>query len=156
VFLQIIKSDYLPLEFMKKLINKLDQVVANALKGFPTAHPDLVQVQFDPNYAVRADAPIIGKVALLSGGSSGHEPLHSSFAGLGMLDAACPGQLFTKCLQRAERSTAAQGYKNNRQNCLPGVEKRPGQLSQRAWAGQCRPRCHEHLSTRARYVPRYR
>jgi dihydroxyacetone kinase-like protein len=80
---------------MKKLINKPENVVTDALKGIEAAHPDLVRVHFNPNYVVRADAPIAGKVALLSGGGSGHEPLHSGFVGLGMLDAACPGQVFT-------------------------------------------------------------
>jgi dihydroxyacetone kinase-like protein len=79
---------------MKKLINKPENVVVDALRGIEAAHPDLVRVHFDPNYIVRADAPVAGKVALLSGGGSGHEPLHGGFVGPGMLDAACPGQIF--------------------------------------------------------------
>ncbi len=59
------------------------------------AHPDLIKVHFDPNYIVRADAPLKGKVALVSGGGSGHEPMHGGFVGMGMLDAACPGAVFT-------------------------------------------------------------
>jgi dihydroxyacetone kinase-like protein len=59
------------------------------------AHADLVRVQFEPDYIVRADAPVVGKVALVSGGGSGHEPMHGGFVGAGMLDAACPGPVFT-------------------------------------------------------------
>ena len=80
---------------MKKLINSPEQVVKEALEGIALAHADLVKVHFDPNYVVRADAPIKGKVGLLSGGGSGHEPMHGGFVGMGMLDAACPGAVFT-------------------------------------------------------------
>jgi dihydroxyacetone kinase-like protein len=59
------------------------------------AHPDLVKVNFDPYTITRADAPVKGKVALVSGGGSGHEPMHGGFVGMGMLDAACPGEVFT-------------------------------------------------------------
>jgi dihydroxyacetone kinase-like protein len=80
---------------MKKLINHPENVVREELQGIALAHPDLVRVNFEPNYIVRADAPIQGKVALLSGGGSGHEPMHGGFVGRGMLDAACPGAVFT-------------------------------------------------------------
>src|ERR671910_874303 len=80
---------------MKKLINKPDDVVREALEGVALAHPDLVKVHFDPNFVVRADAPVQGKVGLVSGGGSGHEPMHGGFVGPGMLDAACPGEVFT-------------------------------------------------------------
>jgi len=80
---------------MKKLINKPEDVVTEELRGIASAHPDLVKVHFDPNYIVRADAPVKGKVALVSGGGSGHEPMHGGFVGHGMLDAACPGAVFT-------------------------------------------------------------
>jgi dihydroxyacetone kinase-like protein len=80
---------------MKKLINKPDDVVTEALQGIAAAHPDLVKVQFNPNVVVRADAPVQGKVGLVSGGGSGHEPMHGGFVGPGMLDAACPGEVFT-------------------------------------------------------------
>jgi dihydroxyacetone kinase-like protein len=80
---------------MKKLINKPEDVVVEALHGMEAAHPDLIKVHFDPNYIVRADAPVKGKVALVSGGGSGHEPMHGGFVGIGMLDAACPGAVFT-------------------------------------------------------------
>src|SRR5512135_1711009 len=80
---------------MKKLINKPEDVVVEELEGIGYAHSDLVKVHYDPNFIVRADAPIQGKVALVSGGGSGHEPMHGGFVGMGMLDAACPGAVFT-------------------------------------------------------------
>ncbi|HEX6230145.1 MAG TPA: dihydroxyacetone kinase subunit DhaK [Actinomycetota bacterium] len=80
---------------MKKLINNADDVVREELEGIEKAHPDLVKVFYEPNYIVRADAPVQGKVALVSGGGSGHEPMHGGLVGIGMLDAACPGQVFT-------------------------------------------------------------
>jgi phosphoenolpyruvate---glycerone phosphotransferase subunit DhaK len=80
---------------MKKLINKPDDVVTEALQGIAAAHPDLVEVHFNPNFIVRVDAPVQGKVGLVSGGGSGHEPMHGGFVGPGMLDAACPGEVFT-------------------------------------------------------------
>ena len=80
---------------MKKLINKPEDVVIEALHGIAAAHADLLRVQFNPNVIVRADAPVQGKVGLVSGGGSGHEPMHGGFVGPGMLDAACPGEVFT-------------------------------------------------------------
>jgi dihydroxyacetone kinase-like protein len=80
---------------MKKLINKPENVVKESLTGVAAAHPDLVKVYFEPNYIVRVDAPIQGKVGIVSGGGSGHEPMHGGLVGLGMLDAACPGDVFT-------------------------------------------------------------
>ncbi len=80
---------------MKKLINDPENVVAETLKGFAAAHSDLITVYTDPDYVVRADAPVQGKVGLVSGGGSGHEPLHAGYVGMGMLDAAVPGAVFT-------------------------------------------------------------
>jgi dihydroxyacetone kinase-like protein len=80
---------------MKKIINDPSTVVAESLRGMALAHPDLLRVQEDPAFVVRADAPVAGKVAIISGGGSGHEPLHGGFVGRGMLDAACPGAVFT-------------------------------------------------------------
>ena len=80
---------------MKKLINNPSIVVEEALLGMAHAYPHLLRVNFCPNYIVRADAPRRDKVAVISGGGSGHEPLHGGFVGLGMLDAACPGPIFT-------------------------------------------------------------
>ncbi|MGW2920226.1 dihydroxyacetone kinase subunit DhaK [Streptomyces angustmyceticus] len=79
---------------MKMLINVAETVVADALRGMAAAHPELV-VDAENRVIVRRDAPVEGKVALLSGGGSGHEPLHGGFVGPGMLDAACPGEVFT-------------------------------------------------------------
>jgi dihydroxyacetone kinase-like protein len=80
---------------VKKLINRVDTVVDDACEGLAAAHPDLVRFNREPRYIMRADAPARGKVALVSGGGSGHEPLHGGFVGHGMLDAACPGEVFT-------------------------------------------------------------
>ena len=80
---------------MKKLINKPEDVVKEELQGIAVAHADLVKVHYDPNFIVRADAPVKGKVGVISGGGSGHEPMHGGFVGMGMLDAACPGAVFT-------------------------------------------------------------
>jgi dihydroxyacetone kinase-like protein len=80
---------------MKKLINRPEDVVKEELRGFAAAHPDLVTVRTDPVFVARADAPVGGKVAVVSGGGSGHEPMHGGFVGMGMLDAACPGEVFT-------------------------------------------------------------
>ncbi|MEV4280484.1 dihydroxyacetone kinase subunit DhaK [Actinoplanes xinjiangensis] len=79
---------------MKKFINDPNDVVAEALAGLAAAHPEL-RVDHAEQYVARADAPRSGKVALVSGGGSGHEPLHGGFVGPGMLDAACPGEVFT-------------------------------------------------------------
>src|SRR6188768_3727074 len=80
---------------MKKLINDPRDAMRESLAGFAEAHSDILKVSFDPVYVVRADAPVTGKVGIISGGGSGHEPLHGGFVGQGMLDAACPGQVFT-------------------------------------------------------------
>lgn len=79
---------------MKKLINAPEDVVADALRGMAAAYPDLT-VDVSTRVVHRAGAPQAGKVALVSGGGSGHEPLHAGFVGHGMLDAACPGEVFT-------------------------------------------------------------
>src|ERR687893_2254785 len=80
---------------MKKLINAPDAVVREALEGMEAAHGDRLRVSYDPAYVVRADAPVQGKVGVIPGGGSGHEPMHGGFVGPGMLDAACPGEVFT-------------------------------------------------------------
>ena len=79
---------------MKKLINAPEDVVKESLAGLAAAHPDLLRIDLENQVVVRQDAPT-GKVALVSGGGSGHEPLHAGFVGRGMLDAACPGAVFT-------------------------------------------------------------
>jgi dihydroxyacetone kinase-like protein len=80
---------------VKKLINKPLDFVRESLEGMALAHPDLIHVNYDPAFVYRADAPVHGKVAIISGGGSGHEPMHTGFVGMGMLDAACPGEVFT-------------------------------------------------------------
>ena len=79
---------------MKKLINHVDDVLAESLDGFAAAHADIVSLGAERKF-VRRRYLKPGKVALISGGGSGHEPLHAGFVGHGMLDAACPGQIFT-------------------------------------------------------------
>ena len=96
---------------MKKLINAPDDVVADALRGMEAAHGDRFRISYDPYLVVRADAPVQGKVGLISGGGSGHEPMHGGFVGPGMLDAACPGAVFTSPTpdQMAEATKAVNG-----------------------------------------------
>ena len=80
---------------MKMLINAADTVVSNALEGFAQAHSGMVRVMRNPDYVIRADAPHRDRVAVVSGGGSGHEPMHIGYVGRGMLTAACPGAIFT-------------------------------------------------------------
>src|SRR6266498_2868078 len=80
---------------MKKLINRPEDVVKEALAGMLAAHSDLISVDIEQQIIVRKDAPVRGKVGVISGGGSGHEPMHGGFVGKGMLDAACPGAVFT-------------------------------------------------------------
>ena len=80
---------------MKKLINKVEDLVPESLAGLEAAHPDLVKIDTTNNVVLRAGGPTTGKVGLISGGGSGHEPLHGGFVGLGMLDAAAAGNVFT-------------------------------------------------------------
>jgi len=79
---------------MKKFINKVDEILTESLTGFGDAHQDILQVKLNPDFISRKNKPSNPKVALISGGGSGHEPLHGGFVGCGMLDAACPGQVF--------------------------------------------------------------
>jgi dihydroxyacetone kinase-like protein len=80
---------------MKKLMNAVGDVLTESLRGFGAAHADIVTVSLDPKIVRRRAPTRPGKVALISGGGSGHEPLHAGFVGVGMLDAACPGEVFT-------------------------------------------------------------
>jgi len=79
---------------MKKFINKVDDILVESLSGFATAHADLVALNLNPNFLTRKNKAH-NKVAIISGGGSGHEPLHAGYIGVGMLDAACPGHVFT-------------------------------------------------------------
>ena len=80
---------------MKKFINDIDSLLNDSLKGFAQAHSDIITLQPQPAFIHRKQAAKAGKVALISGGGTGHEPLHAGMVGAGMLDAACPGQIFT-------------------------------------------------------------
>lgn len=80
---------------MKKFLNDVADVVPESIAGLGAAHADLVCVDLERQVVLRRDAPVAGKVAVIAGGGSGHEPLHSGFVGRGMLDAACPGAVFT-------------------------------------------------------------
>src|SRR3954466_708509 len=98
---------------MKKLINAVENVVSESLAGFCAAHSDIVRMGEKAPFVQRRNKKP-GKVALISGGGSGHEPLHSGFVGHGMLDAACPGQVFTSptpdlILAAAEASDSGAG-----------------------------------------------
>ncbi|WP_440064842.1 dihydroxyacetone kinase subunit DhaK [Streptosporangium sp. OZ121] len=95
---------------MKKLINDVESVVPDALRGVAAAHPGL-RVDVDNQIVFRASGPRPGKVGLVSGGGSGHEPLHAGFVGYGMLDAACAGEIFTSPVpdQMIEATAAVDG-----------------------------------------------
>ncbi|WP_214411188.1 dihydroxyacetone kinase subunit DhaK [Sphaerisporangium fuscum] len=96
---------------MKKLINSPESVVTDALTGMAEAHPGLLRVDLENKIIYRRQCPTPGKVGLVSGGGSGHEPLHAGFVGYGMLDAACPGEIFTSPVpdQVAEATRAVEG-----------------------------------------------
>ncbi len=96
---------------MKKVINAPENVVADMLRGMELAHGGMLRVIHDFGVVVRADAPVQGKVALVSGGGSGHEPTHGGYVGPGMLDAACAGAVFTSPTpeQMLEASKAVDG-----------------------------------------------
>ena len=80
---------------MKKFVNNVDDILSESLTGFGNAHNDILEVKLSPNFITRKLKSSYPKVALISGGGSGHEPLHGGFVGYGMLDAACPGQVFS-------------------------------------------------------------
>ena len=80
---------------MKKFINSADDFLKESLQGFGAAHKDIVTCYYDPNFIIRSKYTKKGKVALITGGGSGHEPMHGGFVGYGMLDAACPGFVFS-------------------------------------------------------------
>ena len=98
---------------MKKFINHIDDVISESLAGFAAAHSDLVQLYLNPNFLTRQNKAS-NKVAIISGGGSGHEPLHAGYIGYGMLDAACPGHVFSspspdQMLAAAEATHAGKG-----------------------------------------------
>jgi phosphoenolpyruvate---glycerone phosphotransferase subunit DhaK len=93
---------------VKKIINEPATVVVEALRGMAAAHPDLLRIRTDPAVIVRTDAPAPGRVAVISGGGSGHEPLHGGFVGPGMLAAAVPGAVFTSPTPDAVQAAIAE------------------------------------------------
>jgi dihydroxyacetone kinase-like protein len=102
---------------MKKLINEPQKAVRESLEGMASAHNDILQLHLSPTFVSRKDAPVRGKVAIVSGGGSGHEPLHGGYVGRGMLDAACPGEMFTsptpdQVLEAAKRVHGGKGVLN--------------------------------------------
>ena len=80
---------------MKKFINSADDFLKESLQGFGAVHKDIVTCYYNPNFIIRSKYTKKGKVALITGGGSGHEPMHGGFVGYGMLDAACPGFVFS-------------------------------------------------------------
>src|SRR5258706_12851937 len=82
-----------PSHAMKKLLNKVEDLVPESLAGLEAAHPDLVKIDFKNKVVLRVGGPKKGKVGLVSGGGSGHEPLHGGFVGLGVRHAACAGDV---------------------------------------------------------------
>lgn len=96
---------------MKKLINSPQNVVREELEGMEAAHGDRLRISYEPVFIARKDSPKNGKVGLVSGGGSGHEPMHGGYVGKGMLDAACPGAIFTSPTpdQMYEASKAVHG-----------------------------------------------
>lgn len=98
---------------MKKFMNEVDDLLVESLSGFAKAHQDIVTLHLEPNFVTRANKAS-NKVAIISGGGSGHEPLHTGYIGYGMLDAACPGHVFTsptpdQMLAAAEAVEAGKG-----------------------------------------------
>ncbi|MDR3517315.1 MAG: dihydroxyacetone kinase subunit DhaK [Azospirillaceae bacterium] len=108
---------------MKKFINSVDRLIEESLSGFGRAQADLVEVHFNPTFVKRKGRPR-PKVAVISGGGSGHEPLHVGFVGAGMLDAACPGQVFTS--PRPDQMIAAAHAVNGGRGILFIVKNYPG------------------------------
>jgi dihydroxyacetone kinase-like protein len=110
---------------MKKLVNATDNILAESLDGFAAAHADIVALGAEHKF-VRRRTLKAGKVALISGGGSGHEPLHAGFVGLGMLDAACPGQVFTS--PTPDQMAAAVGAVDTGGGCIFIVKNYEGDV----------------------------
>src|ERR1700677_2385331 len=104
---------------MKKLINSPETVVTDALAGMALAHP-VLSVDIERKVVSRAGGPSAGKVGLVSGGGSGHEPLHAGYVGYGMLDAACAGEVFTSPVP--DQVLVATNAGNGRAGVLPSVK----------------------------------
>ena len=128
---------------MKKFINSVETMLSESLDGFAAVHADIVALGAERKF-VRRSAPNLQKVALVSGGGSGHEPLHAGFVGRGMLDAACPGQIFTSPTpdQIVDAATAVGEHETQRRS-FPGIR---GQYGTRGWE---LVRCAWYSATRA-------
>jgi phosphoenolpyruvate---glycerone phosphotransferase subunit DhaK len=111
---------------MRKFLNDPATMVWESVAGFAAAHPDLVRYDPVERIVVRADAPVLGKVGLVSAGGSGCEPLHSGFVGLGMLDAACPGEVFTSPVP--DQLMAATAAADGGAGILQVVKNYPGEV----------------------------
>src|SRR5437762_13109907 len=110
---------------MKMLINSTDTLLEQSLNGFAAAHADILLLGAERKF-VRRRSLKPGKVGLISGGGSGHEPLHAGFVGLGMLDAACPGQVFTS--PTPDQMVAAAEAVDQGKGCLFIVKNYEGDL----------------------------
>src|SRR5258706_7048443 len=110
---------------MKKLVNATDDILTESLQGSAAAHADIVMLGAEHKF-VRRRALKAGKVALISGGGSGHEPLHAGFVGHGMLDAACPGQVFTS--PTPDQMVAAVGAVDTGAGCVFIVKNYEGDV----------------------------
>jgi len=111
---------------MKKFINNVDNILVESLSGFEKAHNDILKVYLNPNFITRKSKPQNSKVALISGGGSGHEPLHGGFVGFGMLDAACPGQVFSA--PTPDQMKAAANYVHSNKGILFIVKNYSGDI----------------------------
>lgn len=129
---------------MKKFINDVDQLLVESLSGFAAAHQDLVSLSLDPHYLSRAQKAT-NKVALISGGGSGHEPLHSGYIGFGMLDAACPGHVFTS--PTPDQMLAAAEAVENGQGVLFIVKNYAGDIMNFEMAAEMLPFEHATVIT---------
>ena len=97
---------------MKKFVNEVENILTESLTGFGKAHSDIIDVRLSPDFVFRKNKSQNDKVALISGGGSGHEPLHGGFVGHGMLDAACPGQVFSAPTPDQMEAAANEVHKN--------------------------------------------
>ena len=111
---------------MKKFVNKVDEILTESLTGFGNAHQDILEVKLNPDFIVRKTKPQNPKVSLISGGGSGHEPLHGGFVGYGMLDAACPGQVFSA--PTPDQMEAASNYVHSGKGILFIVKNYSGDI----------------------------
>ena len=118
---------------MKRLMNAVETMLDESLDGFAAAHSDIVELGPERKF-VRRRAVTQGKVALISGGGSGHEPLHAGFVGLGMLDAACPGQVFTS--PTPDQMVAAIEAVDTGAGCLMIVKNYEGDVMNFEMAGE--------------------